>query len=219
MIKDKIIDQIAVQGILPMYINSDLEVMKQTALLCSEAGLKTLEVLNRVPDALEIFIELKDFIDKNIPGFMLSAGTITDVKTAKKFIDAGASMIIAPNLNEEVGRLCIENNIEWLPGVFTISEFYKAKSIGATGFKLFPANLVSPDIVNIVKTLLPETKVIASGGIRLKGDSIPNWINAGADAIAIGNGFFTEDILSGGVFKYMKNKLLETVEQINTIRN
>ena len=219
MIKDKIIDQITMQGVLPMYITDDFEVMKRTVQLCSEAGLTTLEVLNRIPNSLDIFKQLMQFVKDNIPGFKLIAGTITDVETAYSFIKAGACMIIAPNMDEEIGNVCIDNGIEWLPGVFTISEIYKAKKIGAIGFKLFPANLSSPDFVRTVKTLLPEIKLVASGGIRLKEDTIPNWISSGSDAVAFGNGFFSKDILFDEVYEHYKNEIQNTVKHIHIIRN
>ena len=219
MIKDRIIDQITMQGVLPMYITDDFEVMKRTVQLCLEAGLTTLEVLNRIPNSLDIFKQLMQFVKDNIPGFKLIAGTITDVETAYRFIKAGASMIIAPNMDEEIGNVCIDNGIEWLPGVFTISEIYKAKKIGAVGFKLFPANLSSPDFVRTAKTLLPDIKLIASGGIRLNEDSIPKWINSGTDAVAFGNSFFSRDILFDEVFEDHKKQIKHTIELIHILRN
>lgn len=219
MTNNKTIDLITLHGVLPMYITEDFEVMKRTVLLCYEAGLPTLEVLNRVPNALDIFVKLKQFVDDHIPAFRLSAGTVTDADTARKFIAAGAAMIIAPNLDEEVGAVCIDAGIDWLPGVHTVSEIYKAKKLGASGFKLFPANLTSPDFVRTIKTLLPDIKLIASGGIRLNGTSIPNWINSGADALAFGNGFFSEDVLFTEIFDHMKDEIQNTVEQIQVLRN
>lgn len=218
MIKDKIIDQIAIQGVLPMYITDDFEVMKRTVELCNDAGLKTLEVLNRIPESLDIYKQLMQFVKDNLTDFHLIPGTVTDVETATEYIKAGASMIIAPNMDEEIGKACIDNGIEWLPGVFTISEIYKAKKIGASGFKLFPANLSSPDFVKTVKTLLPEIKIVTSGGIRLNENSIPIWINSGADAVAFGNGFFSKDILFDEVFEHHKDEIQNTVKQIHIIR-
>ncbi|MFZ2283239.1 MAG: hypothetical protein WAV86_05140 [Lutibacter sp.] len=122
MTNDKTLGLITHCGMLPMYINEDFEVMKAVIQLCSRAGLDTLEVLNRIPNTIDLFVRLKRFTDEYVPGFRLSVGTVTDLVSANNFIDAGASMIIAPNLDEEIGKLCVERGIEWLPGVQTISE-------------------------------------------------------------------------------------------------
>ncbi len=212
------INQITEYGLLPMYITEDFEVLKRTVELCSSAGLTSLEILNRVPNAFDSFIRLKAFIDEHVPGFSLIVGTVTDLASTNRYIDAGATMIIAPNLDEEIGAICIERGIEWLPGVQTISEIYKAKKIGARSVKLFPANLISPDFVKTIKSVLPEMKLIASGGIRLNGTSVTEWINSGVDAVAFGNGFFSKEILVEENFNHLKKEIQNTITQIQILR-
>lgn len=199
---------------LPMINTLSFDVLKRSVDLCVDCGISYLEVLNRNANTLTLFKKLVDFRDEYHPSFQLLAGTITDSASAELFIEAGASMIIAPNVDKEISMVCQDYSIEWLPGISTVSEAYKATKHGAAGLKLFPANLINPSLIQILKSLIPQVKIVASGGILLNNESVSMWINNGADAVAFGSHFFTADILTNEGAGVMINKLKTEINRL-----
>lgn len=212
-----VIDLISSSGILPMYIHEDIELMKAILAMCYEAKFEVFEVLNRTEKAFEVFTALREYAGKWLPDMKLCAGTITDVQTAKKYIDAGASMIIAPNLDEEIGRFCIEQGVEWLPGVSNVSEIYKALKIGTTSVKLFPAELSSPKFVSVIKSLVPGLRIIASGGIQVEYEFLSPWFMANVDGVGIGSSIFDKINQKGG-WETTKETLLACKQRVKKLR-
>ena len=213
-----VIDLISSHGILPMFIHKDIKLMESILAICYEADLRAFEILNRTEDALDMFVQLKDYVESWLPGMKLCAGTVTDIQTAKKYIDAGASMIIAPNLDEEIGRLCCDSNVEWLPGISTVSDVYRALKIGTNSVKLFPAELSSPTFVSTIKSLNPSLRVVASGGIGVDHLSLARWFVANTDAVGIGNTLFsqmTERDINGQV---TQKNIISTLQKIKHTR-
>lgn len=216
--EESVIDLISSSGILPMFIHEDVKLMKSILAICYEAGLRVFEVLNRRENALHTFIQLKDYVDNWLPGMKLCAGTVTDIETAKKYIDAGASMIIAPNLDEEVGHFCLDSDVGWLPGISTVSDVYTALKIGTASVKLFPAELSSPTFVSTVKSLNPFLRVIASGGIRLDHLSLAKWFVANTDAVGVGNTLFSQMMKRDINGQIAKLNIISTLQKIKQTR-
>lgn len=93
-------------GILPLYFHKDIGVMKAIVDSCYIAGIRVFEFMNRADNAFKLFNELSAYVAVALPGMKLAVGTICDPGTALRYIDAGASIIIAPNINPIIGRIC-----------------------------------------------------------------------------------------------------------------
>jgi hypothetical protein len=63
---------------------------------------------------------------------ILGAGTILDVAQAKAFHAAGAAFLVAPHLDEEVGKWCAGRDLAWCPGTGTVTEMIRADRLGAS---------------------------------------------------------------------------------------
>ena len=73
---------------------------------------------------------------------------------------------MAPNFNLEVVAEATRLQLVSLPGVMTPTEAFGAMEAGATGLKLFPAEMASPSVVKALLAVLPPgTKLIPVGGI------------------------------------------------------
>jgi 2-dehydro-3-deoxyphosphogluconate aldolase / (4S)-4-hydroxy-2-oxoglutarate aldolase len=73
------------------------------------------------------------------PDILLGAGTVLTVDQVKAAFDAGARFIVAPGLNSEVVRYCVEYAIPITPGVCTPSDIERAIGLGLDVVKFFPA--------------------------------------------------------------------------------
>ncbi|WP_394151285.1 2-dehydro-3-deoxy-6-phosphogalactonate aldolase [Vibrio maritimus] len=161
----------------------------QTAQVLLEEGFTLIEVPLNSPDALEsIQMLVNEFGDKAIVG----AGTVTTLEQAVAVVETGAKLIVTPNFNADVVSYVSAQGCYVFPGVVTPSEAFGAIASGATGIKLFPANLVGLAGYKALKSVLPrETVCIPVGGISPTVESMKPWIEAGASGFGLGAALYT----------------------------
>ncbi|WP_234496526.1 2-dehydro-3-deoxy-6-phosphogalactonate aldolase [Vibrio maritimus] len=161
----------------------------QTAQVLLEEGFTLIEVPLNSPDALEsIQMLVNEFGDKAIVG----AGTVTTLEQATAVIETGANLVVTPNFNADVVSYAAAQGCYVFPGVVTPSEAFGAIASGATGIKLFPANLVGLGGYKALKSVLPkETVCIPVGGISPTVESMKPWIEAGVSGFGLGAALYT----------------------------
>ena len=154
-----------------------------------EAGVKVIEITLTTPGAHKIIEKLLKNKD-----LLVGAGTVRTVKEVKKMEDIGVSFIVSPNTNEDVITATKKLNLVSMPGVSTPSEVAIAEESGADILKLFPATILGPDHLKMLREPFPGNRWCPTAGITL--DSIPKWFAAGADLVGLG-GPVTKDGVSG----------------------
>lgn len=147
-----------------------------------EAEIPVVEITNTVPNAVEVIAQLT----RNYPKFIVGAGTVLDVETARRCIDAGASFITSPGLVPDVLEYTLKQDLAAIPGALTPSEVIAAWKAGADFVKIFPCAQVGGDqYIRAMKVPLPQIKLIASGGVNQL--TATNFIYAGASSLGIGS--------------------------------
>jgi len=154
-----------------------------------EAGVKVIEITLTTPGAHKIIEQLLKNKD-----LLVGAGTVRTVKEVKKMEDIGVSFIVSPNTNEDVIVATKKLKLVSMPGVSTPSEVAIAEESGADILKLFPATILGPDHLKMLREPFPGNRWCPTAGITL--DSIPKWFAAGADLVGLG-GPVTKDGVSG----------------------
>jgi len=144
-----------------------------------EAGVKVIEITLTTPGAHKIIEKLLKNKD-----LLVGAGTVRTVKEVKKMEDIGVSFIVSPNTNEDVIAATKKLNLVSMPGVSTPSEVAIAEESGADILKLFPATILGPDHLKMLREPFPGNRWCPTAGITL--DSIPKWFAAGADLVGLG---------------------------------
>jgi 2-dehydro-3-deoxyphosphogalactonate aldolase len=77
-----------------------------------------------------------------------------------------------------------------LPGVFTPTEAFAALEAGASGLKLFPAEMIAPAAVKAMRAVLPaSTLLFPVGGISAT--NMRAYLAAGANGFGIGSALYT----------------------------
>ncbi len=123
------------------------------------------------------------------PDALAGAGTVLDAQQVRDVHAAGGELIVAPNFNVEVIAEARRLGLVSLPGVMTPTEAFGALAAGATGLKLFPAELASPSVVKALLAVLPKgTPLIPVGGISP--DNMDTWRAAGAAGFGIGSALY-----------------------------
>ena len=160
-----------------------------------EAGVKVIEITLTTPGALKIIEKLLKNKD-----LLVGAGTVRTVKDVKKVEDVGASFIVSPDTNEDVIKATKKLKLVSMPGVSTPTEVAIAEESGADILKLFPAAILGPAHLKMIREPFPNNRWCPTAGITL--ESIPKWFEAGADLVGLG-GPLTKD----GVGRVGKNVL------------
>ncbi|MDQ0590089.1 2-dehydro-3-deoxy-6-phosphogalactonate aldolase [Variovorax paradoxus] len=150
-----------------------------------ESGFRLLEVpLNSPKPYASITLMRTRF-----PHALVGAGTVLDVQQVRYVHSAGGELIVSPNFNADVIAEAMRLGMVCLPGVMTPTEAFGALAAGATGLKLFPAELASPAVVKALLAVLPQgTPLMPVGGITPA--NMAEWRAAGAAGFGIGSALY-----------------------------
>lgn len=218
--KPEIIDLFIQTGLLPLFYHSDIEICKNVIKSSKEGGSKLFEFTNRGPNALEIFRELVIFSANEASGLTLGVGTIKSPVEAQEFINAGAEFVVSPFMDPETGKVCLENQVPWIPGCATPTEIFHAQQAGADIIKVFPAEqLGGPGFIKSILATSPALKLMPSGGVSANPENINNWFEAGACCISIGSKLFDEKIFEQGKFNLISDQIRNILEWIQEAKS
>ena len=151
-----------------------------------EAGFGFVEVPLNSPDPLQSISTLVATIgDRAIVG----AGTVLTVSEVNAVADVGAGLVVSPNFNCEVIARTTSRGMLSFPGVLTPTEMFGAIDAGATGLKIFPAELVPSKSIKAVRAVLPpHLPVLVVGGIDA--GNMGEYLAAGATGFGMGGSVF-----------------------------
>ncbi|HET7315270.1 keto-deoxy-phosphogluconate aldolase, partial [Salinisphaera sp.] len=101
-------------------------------------GLKTIEITRRTQVALDAARAIREAV----PELCLGVGTVWTESQAREAIEAGAQFMVSPGIADEVGAVCREADLPYLPGAQTVSEVAYLARQGWQQVKLFPASVI-----------------------------------------------------------------------------
>jgi len=179
--RDEIRTRILGVGIIPaVRVYSESEALFAAEAVCS-SGIPIVELTMTIPGAIGVISQLTQFRTDIIVG----AGTISDVETACRCLDAGAAFLTTPGLDLEIIEFALKRGVAILPGAMTPGEIMAAWKAGCEFVKVFPCGqLGGPDYIRALKAPFPQIPLVASGGVNQK--NAGDYIRAGAAALGIG---------------------------------
>ena len=155
-------------------------------------GVVSIELTLTTPGAIEEVVALRARFGDAVE---LGVGTVTNTTEAEEAADAGAEFLVTPVTVEQVIRLAVDRGLPVFPGGLTPGELFAGWQAGATAVKVFPASVVGPGYLAMLRGPFPHMKVVPSGGVGI--DDAAAWIRAGAVAVSLG-GPLLGDAFSGG---------------------
>jgi 2-dehydro-3-deoxyphosphogluconate aldolase/(4S)-4-hydroxy-2-oxoglutarate aldolase len=168
-------------GILPAIRVPAPELARFAVEAVNHAGITVAEVTMTVPRALDVISQMS----KSLPDMVIGAGTVLDIETARRCLDAGARFLTSPGLVLEVVEFAANNDIVVFPGALTPTEVITAWKAGADFVKIFPcAEVGGYNYIRTLKVPLPQVPLIASGGVNQQ--TAFDFVLAGASALGIG---------------------------------
>lgn len=207
------------QGMVSLFYHPDIELGKKVLKACYAGGARILEFTNRGDYAHEVFAALNKFCAAELPEMILGVGSIPDTGTAALYIQLGANFIVTPSLREDVVKVCNRRKVPCMPGCGTLTEIGLAEELGCDVVKLFPGSTYGPGFVKSVKAPQPWTSIMPTGGVTPARENLEKWLNAGVTCVGMGSKMISKDILADGTFDVLENRIRETLELIQEIRN
>jgi 2-dehydro-3-deoxyphosphogluconate aldolase/(4S)-4-hydroxy-2-oxoglutarate aldolase len=175
-------DRIVEVGVIPAVRVHSMEDALFAAQSVFRGGVPIVEVLLTVPDAHKLIAHLV----QNAPEVMVGAGSISDVETARRCLDAGAQFLSSDGLDVETVEFAVQNNVVIFPGVLTPTDIIAAWKLGPDFLKIVPCGQVGgASYIRALKDMYPKIPLIAAGGVNQQTAS--GYILAGAVALGIGS--------------------------------
>ncbi len=173
-------------------------------------GVDVIEFAVSTPNALEI-------IERSARRFgdevLLGAGTVLDPETARAAILAGAKFLVSPILSKATIEMCHRYGVIAIPGTLTPTEILTAWEWGADLIKVFPARFGGPSFVRDILAPLPQVRwLVPTGGVGL--DNAPDFIRAGAAAVAVGGALVSREAVAGGDFDLLTERARKLITAV-----
>ena len=150
-----------------------------------DAGWRVIEVPLNSPRPLESI----EILSAAFPQALVGAGTVLQPGQVHDVRRAGGQLVVAPNFSADVVRAAVDAGMVCLPGVFTPTEAFGALDAGATGVKLFPAEIISPAAVKAMRAVLPAKALLFPVG-GIDASNVQAYRAAGANGFGIGSALY-----------------------------
>jgi len=179
--KQEVRSRIEEVGIIPAVRAFSPEDALFAAEAVSRGGIPIVEVPLTVPEAYKVISHLV----QNAPNVIVGAGSVLDVETARRCLDAGAQFLTSDGLDPETVKFAVKADAVVIPGTLTPTDVIAAWKLGSDLVKVVPCGQVGGDsYIRALKAMFPNVPLIAAGGVNQQTAS--NFILAGAVALGIG---------------------------------
>lgn len=174
------------QTVIPVLRLPSAELTERAIGCLLEAGFDSVEITMTTPDAVSLIRKCKS----------AGAGTVLDLDTAQRCIDAGARFLVSPCLVPGLAKLAHQAGRLALIGGFTPGEILAAHREGADIVKVFPASTGGPEHLKAIHAVFPDIPLCPTGGVSL--ENMKSYFAAGAALVGVGNNIVDQKALAAG---------------------
>lgn len=200
---------IASSRLMPVVVAHETSQAEPLREALKAGGIFSAEVTLRTPKALEIIKIMADD-----PDFIVGAGTVLTAKEAATALSSGAQFIVSPGMSIPVGDECDRLALPYFPGVATSTEIIRARDLGFTELKFFPAEALGG--ASTLKALVApfyDMKFIPTGGINQ--ENLDGYI-ALPQVLAVGGSWIvSEKYLKPGSYEKVTSLVREALAHIS----
>jgi 2-dehydro-3-deoxyphosphogluconate aldolase/(4S)-4-hydroxy-2-oxoglutarate aldolase len=189
-----VIDQIGRLRIVPVVAIEDAADAGALGDALTAGGLPIAEITFRTTAAEESIRTLA-----KQPGMLVGAGTVLNVDTAQRAVDAGAKFIVSPGFNPKTVRWCLDNKVPITPGTATPTDVEMALDHGLTVVKFFPAEAIGGlKTLQAIAAPYSMMRFMPTGGITP--DNIEKYLAFPKILACGGSWMVTKELISGKQF-------------------
>ena len=181
-------DRLIAQRVVPVLRLPSAELTERAVECLAEAGFATFEITMTTPGALGLI--------QKFSHFTVGAGTVLDLDTARRCLDAGARFVVSPSLLSGLAALVTDAGCAALIGGFTPGEIHAAHREGADIVKVFPASSGGPEHLKAIRAVFPDILLCPTGGVSLQ--NMQAYFDAGAALVGVGNNILDLAALQAG---------------------
>jgi 2-dehydro-3-deoxyphosphogluconate aldolase/(4S)-4-hydroxy-2-oxoglutarate aldolase len=153
-------------------------------------GVVAVEITMTTPDAIDA---IRDAVKALGPCALIGVGTVLDVETCQKAIEAGAEFVVSPICRPELVKVAQASDRPIMLGAYTPTEAQQVHESGADFVKLFPADNLGPAYIKALRAPLPHLRIVPTGGVDL--GNIGEYFKAGCAAVGLGSSLVSAAIL------------------------
>jgi 2-dehydro-3-deoxyphosphogluconate aldolase/(4S)-4-hydroxy-2-oxoglutarate aldolase len=176
-----------------------------------QEGIRTFEFTMNSPQAIEAMQAVKAEFGVDACSGM---GTVLDVETAKRVLDASPDFVVSPAFTPAVVEMVVKADILIAPGVITPTECVDAWAMGVKMLKIFPIGPMGVDYFKSVRGPLDHMKFMANGGINP--ETTRDFLKAGAIAVGAANWLTGDGSWSLDKIRERAIMLRDVVEEVRT---
>ena len=163
------LDDLGAAGVIAVVraASADAAVTACEALL--RGGVRALELTFTTPGVLDAISALRERDDA-----LIGAGTITMPGQAAAAVEAGARYLVSPGFDELIVAEMVATGAVTLAGVFTAGEAMRARRLGTSAIKLFPAGIGGVALLRALREPFPDLPIIPTGGVTP--ENLHEWL-------------------------------------------
>ena len=151
-----------------------------------DAGFRAMEVPMNSPEPLKSIRILTDAFGKTCS---IGAGTLRTPAQVDAVKEAGGTLAVMAHTDPELIRHAAGTGFDVCPGIGTVSEAFAALDAGACALKLFPAEMMPPNVMKAMGAVTPkEVTLVPVGGIGP--ETWQPYFEAGARAFGTGSSLY-----------------------------
>jgi 2-dehydro-3-deoxyphosphogluconate aldolase/(4S)-4-hydroxy-2-oxoglutarate aldolase len=191
MDKQQVRKRILEIGIVPVVRTSSAAEARMATEALVAGGIGCVEITMTVPGAVEVIRELSGSTGNDV---LIGVGTVLDVQTAVKCVDAGAKFLVSPGFDAATVAWAVANKVLIAAGALTPTEVITAWKAGSDFVKVFPcANVGGAKYIRALRGPLPQVPLIPTGGVNL--ETAADFLKAGSAALGVGGELVVADAL------------------------
>ena len=183
-------DRLIAQRVVPVLRLPNAELTQRAVECLAEAGFAIFEITMTTPGAVALLQRLSN------KGLVCGAGTVLDLDTAARCLDAGARFVVSPAFIPQLTRVTHDGGAAALIGGFTPGEILAAHREGADIVKVFPASTGGPAHLRGMRAVFPDIPMCPTGGVSLA--NYKDYLAAGAVFVGVGNDIVDQKALASG---------------------
>jgi 2-dehydro-3-deoxyphosphogluconate aldolase/(4S)-4-hydroxy-2-oxoglutarate aldolase len=184
--------------VVPVIVLKDAAHAVPLAHALLEGGIDVMEITLRSGVALQAI----EAVARAVPQMHLGAGTVTRAAEVPQVIAAGAAFALSPGCSDALVEAVRSAKLPFIPGVMTPSEVMRARDLGFTLMKLFPAAQAGG--IAMLKALgapLPDVRFCPTGGVST--ENLRAMLTLPNVAMAGGSWLTPADALRDGDWKHI----------------